>query len=151
MCCIHASTEADFFFLHQNKRMPLSIDREKMFVDLSPVKRCLCWLSPLVSRLHLAQPNQNTNTPLSFGCSPSHPVSIPLCQSVSYYPTLHIKFYILTSVLFFLSPLLHVCLSLYVRQEEYHTILLSSPALFHPPSPLIFFLPFISLLSNLLI
>ena len=60
-----------------------SIDREKMFVDLSPVKRCLCWLSPLVSRLHLAQTNQNTNTPLSFGCSPSPPPALPHCHSIS--------------------------------------------------------------------
>lgn len=68
-----------FFFLspRQNKRMPPSIDREKMFIDLSPVKRCLCWLSLLVSRLHLAQPNQNTNTPLSFGCCPTRPPAPP--------------------------------------------------------------------------
>lgn len=56
--------------LHQNKRLPFAADHEKMFTDLSLVKRCLCWLSLLVSRLHLAQPNQNTNTPLSFGCFP---------------------------------------------------------------------------------
>lgn len=81
--------------------MPPSIDYEKMFVDLSPVKRCLCWLSPLVSRLHLAQPNQNTNTPLSFGCCPSHPPSLTL--SLSFCLLLTSKRYKLGPT--FLSPL----------------------------------------------
>jgi len=73
----------------------MSIDYEKMFVDLSPVKRCLCWLSPLVSRLHLAQPNQNTNTPLSFGHSPSHPTFLCLPQPFSYLLALQTIFCVL--------------------------------------------------------
>lgn len=103
--------------------MPASIDREKMVIDLSPVKRCLCWLSPLVSRLHLAEANQNTNTPLSFGCAPSHPPPLPLFL-INQHFSLDSSFSLLFS---FISQLLGVCDWVYGEYKEFcnHVTLLS--------------------------
>lgn len=113
--CADRSTEADLvFFLRENNEMPPSIDREKMFIDLSPVKRCLCWLSTLVIRLHLAQSDQNTNTPLSFGGIPSHPPSLRLSPSVYTNPqSLQIRLYFLPPqfnlTVFCIAKCVHVC------------------------------------------